>query len=334
MDCKIRKIIKWGIVLCFIFIVVGCKSVKSNDEMEKIIKKENLTYTEEPYYKNQYVSLGDNNGNKWFMYEKKGLKYVDYNITDEDKLIEKIKNKDIKKSYQNFFDDFEVTQNDIESYLKNKYEKCTTEFNKLSKKDKILYTWDNDNSFSDEDKIEGKNFLNSLSNSKISKLYKALMNSDEERLDVSILTLKDYYYRYVEAPYDISYVIDNLEMGLTDDIGANTMLFDTVVNNNNKTTLYYSLSPADGSISGKYTFTYNKSGEVVNMALLISSYKTADVPLLYSGYLVWAAQDDLDSVYDGVVIATKSYDTEFIAGDFSHSLLLDTDAPGFIMTPF
>lgn len=329
MSRKLKRMVKCLIAFSFIFTIVGCKSTKSEDEMNKIFKEEDLTIYEEPYDEEPNIYISFETHKDWVRYDKDGIKYESRDM-NKYKLVDKLTDKQ-KTKYNKIFDSYEFTQDDLESYMKNRFEKVTNKYNKLSYKDKFIYTWKN--GYLDDDEIEeGKEFLNNLSKADIKKLYKLFLK-EEGTIDFGVDTTKEEYYKEIDAPRDIKNAIDNLDYVLYDNVDSPNFDFDSIVKNDNETTLYYTINPSTKSISGKYAFTYNDNNEIVSVALLFDSYSSGDVACIYAGYLVTACESDVDEEYDGTVVAINSYNTVYEKNGFSHSLVLTGDTDGFLMKP-
>lgn len=330
MNSSIRKIIKCAIAFSFIFTVVGCKSTKSEDEMKKIFKTEDLTLYEEPYDKEQNVHVYFTTHDDLVKYDKDGIKYESRDMNDYE-LVDELSDKQ-KKKYQKIFDSYDFTQDDLENYMKVRFEKATSKYDKLSYKDKFIYMLKNN--FSDDDEIkDGKEFLNGLSKNDIKKLYKLLMKNDAT-IDLSVIDIKEEYYKELDAPKNIKNTIINLDDVIYDNVDSPNFAFDSAIKDDKETTLFYTIKPDSGSIKGKYAFTYDNDKNVVSLALLFDSYTSSDVPFLYSGYLAYSCENNVDSAYDGMVIAINALNTVNNKNGFSHTLLLgDGNTEGFIIQP-
>lgn len=329
MSSKLKKVIKCVIVFSFIFTIVGCGSSKSNDEMDKIFKEEDLTIYEEPYNEDPNLYIDFETHNDSVQYNKDGIKYESRDM-NKYKLVSELSDEQ-KKSYKKIFDSYDFTSNDLENYMKYRFEKVTNKYNKLSYKDKFIYTLENN--YSDDDEIsEGKEFLNELSKDDIKNLYKSLMKN-ELTIDLPVEDIKEEYYKEIDAPKDIKNAIDNLDYVLYDNIDDPNFDFNGAIKDNDETTLYYTIKPSTDSISGKYAFTYNDNNELVSLALLFDSYNSGDAACIYAGYLVSACENDVDDEYDGTVVAINSYNTVYNKNGFSHSLVLTGDTDGFLMKP-
>lgn len=119
-----------------------------------------------------------------------------------------------------------------------------------------------------------------MSKADIKKLYKLFLK-EEGTIDFGVDTTKEEYYKEIDAPRDIKNAIDNLDYVLYDNVDSPNFDFDSIVKNDNETTLYYTINPSTKSISGKYAFTYNDNNEIVSVALLFDSYSSGDVACIY-----------------------------------------------------
>lgn len=329
MSSRFKKVIKCVIAFSFIFTVVGCGSSKSNDEMKKIFKEEDLTIYEEPYNEDPNIYVDFEAHDDSVQYDKDGIKYESRDM-DEYKLVSELSDEQ-KTSYKKIFDTYDFTSNDLESYMKYRFEKVTNKYNKLSYKDKFIYTLKNN--YSDDDEIsEGKEFLNELSKDDIKSLYKLLMKN-ESSIDLPIKDIKEEYYKEIDAPKDIKNTINNLDDVLYDNVDEPNFEFDRIVKNDSETTLYYSIKPSTNSICGKYSFSYDNNGTLTSFALLFSDYASVDAACVYAGYLIYACENGVDDEYSGTFIAVNSYNTVYNKNGFSHSLVLTGDTDGFLMKP-
>lgn len=335
MSSKFKKIIKCLITFSFIFTIVGCgSSAKSIKQMEKLIKRENLDFLAEPYELNQDVRLGYGVDRKWFYYDEDGLKFSDTKTIEDDKpqLLNEIKNKKKIKSYEKFYDDYGLAKEDIENYLKEKYNSSTKKFNDLSYKDRFLYTWKNGLLSNDTNIKDGKKFLNSLSKKEIEQLYSLLMKN-EKSIDVSLIGVRSDYYKYLVAPSKLSTIIDKLEDTIDKHVDVTAFSFKKIEKDGDDTYLFYKVDALDDSFDGEYAFAFDKNGKINSMALFYYDFDSSDLVYEYAGYLIYAAEKKVSSVDEGTEIAENSYDTINSKNGYDHSLIVNNDTNGFLMQP-
>lgn len=326
MNMKFKRLMNISLICFLVFGLCACSHTKSEKEIDKILKEKKVSYTERPYYDTEdpYVEIRYNM--KTLVYQKEKYKYYDWDINykkydlHSDKL-----NSKIKKSFEKFSSDLDLTQENLESYLKNKYDTCVKKYKKLSYKEKIIYA----NSLESDVKKEYNNFLKNKTEKEAEEIYNWMLEKYKTPNNCTFFRVEGDYYLHFEAPEELEQIADRLSnlMKKNKNDKKEFNFYQKKVKDG-ETNLYF--FTGDDYFAGYYVFCY-KDDQIQDLSVLCYRKEpdfTEQAFAEYSAYLIKAAENVETVQANGIAYAS----TETIeCNGYMHLMSFALNDPVFMM---
>lgn len=287
MKNKLSKIYPILLIFCMMFTMCACSHVKSTKEVDEIVKKNKISYLEIPYYSNGKPQVVLTKGDKWMRYQDGKYEYSDWGVNNTQYPFDINKmNKKVSKSFREFLNKYNLTQKDLESYMKDKYDSSVKKYNKLSYKDKIIYA----NSYFKTDKEDYTLFLEDKSEKEAKEIYDWMMKK-YKKPDNGFSDVEEYLYLNYEVPKELKSIRDRLSNILRKD--KKKLTFSHKMDLWGNTCLYYSVEGED--FLGDYILSY-KDNQISELELQASVNDFDSEDNTFDQYAVYLTQatDNVD----------------------------------------
>ncbi|MDO4467522.1 MAG: hypothetical protein Q4C49_11065 [Bacillota bacterium] len=320
-----KKFLNGLIVLSLVCALFGCAPQhveKSNEDIAKIVEENGMEVKTYPYYTSPAIFVSYDkkeiyyfkNGKGTFEDNTDGQNSLEYIFPNKD---ENNENKEGKEAFKKFINSFDMTEEELISYLKSALEKDVDRFYSQSYKDQIIeanYQYrDTYTSMLDMDEENIKKIYDFML-----EKYGSLTNNPYKVEEDTTLEFfapeqtRDTVYRLKDIMDETKYTDIYFKGVVTDESGDQVIAYDFV----------------NDDCSGYYAFTFNaKKKEFVNALCLINETKssfTSDLAIVLPAYMV-EAFNDINPI-DALRIVNDSYNTVYKKGKYKYTLMIKDDS--------